>query len=171
VRRASSWASIAQSFELGDHPNTDETGRFVPGIVALEAGSMCFSPHERRRRVVLILALLAMASCADQPPAPPPQASAPTRPAFKIQSFPPEPPAPPSPGTAAELPPGSLRTNDPSAPPDTPLCGTAAREANAAGAAISPAIVASGGACLANACFDPSTDTYIGADGFRHVCQ
>ncbi|MCW4583291.1 BA14K family protein [Gluconacetobacter entanii] len=61
--------------------------------------------------------------------------------------------------------------NDPSAPADTPLCGHAAREANAIGATIHPDITPERSSCAANACFDPQTGTYIGADGNRHVCR
>ena len=115
-----------------------------------------------------LLSLLLLAACGEpERAAPATQAARP--PGFAIQSFPPE--AAPA---GATLPPGeqpAQAENDPSAPPDTPLCGTAARETNAAAAALSPRTEAEGGACLATACYDALTDTYIGADGYRHVCQ
>ena len=66
---------------------------------------------------------------------------------------------------------GMVPSNDPSAPLDTPLCGRAAREQNQAAATIASDVVSGGGACVQTACFDPLTDTFIGADGYRHVCQ
>ena len=92
-----------------------------------------------------------------------------------IQQFLPDQAAPPgtaaaAPGTAGENP-EQARENDPSAPLDTPLCGRAEREAIATDAAISPAVMGGAGSCAATACFDPLTDTYLGADGARHVCQ
>jgi hypothetical protein len=118
------------------------------------------------RAVVLAQAL---ASCAnDQSATSSVTASgAPARPAFKVQGFLPE-----APGEATAS--GSTepeRFNDPSAPLDTPLCGVAARERNAVSVAVVPAVASSGNACLQTACFDALTDTYIGADGYRHVCQ
>jgi hypothetical protein len=61
--------------------------------------------------------------------------------------------------------------NDPPAPPDTPLCGREAREANAIGATLQGPRVAGSGICASFACYDPLTATYIGADGYRHVCR
>ncbi|MCQ8241489.1 hypothetical protein [Rhizosaccharibacter radicis] len=61
--------------------------------------------------------------------------------------------------------------NDPSAPADTPLCGTAAREANDMGRNILASQYAQAGICSSFACYDPATATYIGADGYRHVCR
>lgn len=81
------------------------------------------------------------------------------------------PPAAAASGTSGEEEGAENRANDPSAPADTPLCGTAARELAAASAAISPGVMAAGGVCTQTACFDPLTGTYIGADGERHVCQ
>ncbi|PYD60687.1 hypothetical protein CFR73_06110 [Novacetimonas maltaceti] len=75
---------------------------------------------------------------------------------------------PPVAATGAAAP---VLVNDPSAPADTPLCGHAAREANAIGATIHPDITPERSSCAANACFDPQTGTYIGADGNRHVCR
>ncbi len=61
--------------------------------------------------------------------------------------------------------------NDPPAPPDTPLCGREARERNAIGSQIQGARVASSGICASFACYDPLTATYLGADGYTHVCR
>ncbi len=123
-------------------------------------------------RTLVVLAGLAMTACSEGEQAfstGPAAVTASPRPGFKVQTFLPEQPAPPALPAGAQA--GSERADDPSAPLDTPLCGRVDREASAAGAAISPAMTTSGNACLGNACFDPSTDTYIGADGYRHVCQ
>ena len=77
----------------------------------------------------------------------------------------------PPPAVAATGTAEPVLVNDPSAPADTPLCGHAAREANAIGATIHPDITPLRSSCAANACFDPQTGTYIGADGNRHVCR
>lgn len=61
--------------------------------------------------------------------------------------------------------------NDPSAPMNTPLCGTAAREADAIGQSLLSRQYATAGACSSFACYDPATATYLGADGYRHVCR
>ena len=61
--------------------------------------------------------------------------------------------------------------NDPPAAPDTPLCGRQALEANTIGAQLQGAAVAGSGICGSFACYDPLTATYIGADGYRHVCR
>ena len=61
--------------------------------------------------------------------------------------------------------------NDPSAAPDTPLCGQQARERDAIGVALQGPRVAASGVCAGFACYDPLTATYIGADGYRHVCR
>ena len=61
--------------------------------------------------------------------------------------------------------------NDPPASPDTPLCGRQAREVNAIGTTLQGARVATSGICSSFACYDPLTATYIGADGYRHVCR
>ena len=62
-------------------------------------------------------------------------------------------------------------SNDPSASVDTPLCGRQARDANAIADTLLPSRLAASGACAGFACYDPLTATYIGADGFRHVCR
>ena len=61
--------------------------------------------------------------------------------------------------------------NDPPAAPDTPLCGRQAREVNAIGAVLQGPRVSASGICARFACYDPLTATYIGADGYRHVCR
>ncbi|NHO33862.1 hypothetical protein [Acetobacter fallax] len=78
-----------------------------------------------------------------------------------------------APGTVTETAPPENVTlvNDPSAPASTPLCGTAAREANAMAAAMYPQPLSSGNACTQNACFDPATQTYIASDNTRRVCR
>ncbi len=125
------------------------------------------------RAFVALSGLLALAACAEPPPSPPGvAASGPVRPETP-------PPAPFSPEAAAEnalpavagAPEAEAKVNDPSAPADTPLCGRAARERIADDAAIEPDVIEGAGACAETACFDPATDTFIGADGYRHVCQ
>ena len=130
----------------------------------------------RRGRIAIAVLLLA-SGCAAEPPAPAGEgvtASVPVGPG----SPPVEPASPPDEATTA--PAGTAgatdasaatATNDPSAPLDTPLCGRAARERNQAAAAIASDVMSGGGACVQTACFDPLTDTFIGADGYRHVCQ
>lgn len=78
-----------------------------------------------------------------------------------------------APGLAEETPPANEAqlTNDPSAPANTPLCGSAQQEANAAGTGIYSNGVASGGSCARNACFEPLTGTFIAATGRRSVCR
>ena len=127
--------------------------------------------HIRRQSRWVVALALVLCACADETATPTsaPAASA-SRPAFKIQSFQPETSSPET-GADVNATAAPARLNDPSAAPDTPLCGRAAREAADAAAAISPSVTESGNACLASACFDPLTDTYIGADGYRHVCQ
>lgn len=65
----------------------------------------------------------------------------------------------------------SQLTNDPSAPADTPLCGTAARESQAMAVQNYPQPLSSGNSCVKNACFNPQTGTYIAADGTPRVCR
>ncbi len=125
------------------------------------------------RGLVTVLAVLTLSGCADDasPSAVAPSSAPAARPAFKVQSFLPEEPAPPQSAQGAASNVGPARANDPSAPIDTPLCGQAEREASNFGAMISPAVTSSGNACLGTACFDPATGTFVGADGYRHVCQ
>lgn len=66
---------------------------------------------------------------------------------------------------------GAVMTNDPSAPADTPLCGMAARERSDIGKALLGRQYADAGICSSFACYDAATATYIGADGYRHVCR
>ncbi len=108
-------------------------------------------------------ATLALAGCADTPP--PPPAAAP------VAAVPAPPPRSggivlsPQPEGAPAL------ANDPSAPADTPLCGIQAREANAVSQSLLAQQYAEAGICSSFACYDPATATYIGADGYRHVCR
>lgn len=60
---------------------------------------------------------------------------------------------------------------DPSAPLNTPLCGTAARENMAMGVQNYPQPLSSGNSCVQNACFDTQTGTYIASDGTKRVCR
>lgn len=62
-------------------------------------------------------------------------------------------------------------TNDPSAPANTPLCGTAARESQAMATQNYPQPLTSGNSCVQNACFNTQTGTYIAADGSARVCR
>ncbi|GBQ89481.1 hypothetical protein AA13595_2654 [Gluconacetobacter johannae DSM 13595] len=116
------------------------------------------------RLAVAAMMLSGLAACAPQPATRPvAQAPAARRPPLQF-----------APGTVVEAPPPANEAqlvNDPSAPLNTPLCGAAAREAVAAGARLNPAPLTSGNSCVAGACFDPLTGTYIGADGHRHVCR
>ncbi len=107
-------------------------------------------------------ATLALTGCADTPPLPPPAAPVAV------------PAAPPRPGgiVLAPQPEGApALVNDPSAPADTPLCGVQAREADAVSQSLLPQQYAEAGICSGFACYDPATATYIGADGYRHVCR
>jgi hypothetical protein len=112
---------------------------------------------------VLLMTPLALSGCAGKQAAS--VGSPPVSGRIPPQTFPP--------GTVTEEPPpeGAKLVNDPSAPVDTPLCGTAAREANAMGQAVYPQPLISGGACTQNACFDPATQTYIASDNTRRVCR
>ncbi|MBB2202539.1 BA14K family protein [Gluconacetobacter tumulisoli] len=115
------------------------------------------------RLAVAVMMLSGLAACAPQPVARPAAQAVPRRPPLQF-----------APGTVVEAPPPANEAqlvNDPSAPLNTPLCGAAARAAVATGARVNPAPLASGNSCVANACFDPLTGTYIGADGNRHVCR
>ncbi len=131
---------------------------------------------------LLLAAPLLLAGCDADTTATTTAATTPPHPRIPIQRFLPEPappePPPPTPAPGAPAPADNAaagqppeRENDPSAPLDTPLCGRAEREAIAASTAVSPEVIPAAGACAETACFDPLTDTYIGADGARHVCQ
>lgn len=117
-------------------------------------------------RAALWLTALAigLAGCADAPAAPPVAEAASRQPK----------PAPPAGIVLAPQPgaPGSVAlANDPSAPLDAPACGTAAREAVTVAQAVLPRQNASAGVCSSFACYDPATATYLGLDGYRHVCR
>lgn len=94
-------------------------------------------------------------------------AATPHVPAHKIppQSF--------APGMVSDTPAAneSQLVNDPSAALDTPLCGTAAREAQATAVQNYPQPLSVGNSCTQNACFNPQTGTYIAADGTPRVCR
>ncbi len=108
-----------------------------------------------------LAATLALAGCADTPP----PAAAP--PVAVVAAAPPR-----AQGIVlSPQPQGAVLANDPSAPADTPLCGVRAREANAVGQSLLPQQYAQAGICSSFACYDPATATYIGADGYRHVCR
>ncbi len=108
-----------------------------------------------------LAAALALAGCADTPP---PPAAAPVAAAAAA-------PAPTGGIVRSPQPQGPVLANDPSAPADTPLCGVQAREADAIGQSLLPQQYAEAGICSSFACYDPATATYIGADGYRHVCR
>ncbi|GBQ16355.1 hypothetical protein AA16663_2370 [Komagataeibacter rhaeticus DSM 16663] len=122
-----------------------------------------------RLRLCTIGAAVLLAGCAAQPARQRPdsviaaQATTPGR--IPPQDF--------APGMTGEetAPSGVVLTNDPSAPADTPLCGHAAREANALGATVHPDMTPAASPCAANACLDPQTGTYIADDGSRRVCR
>ncbi|MCH4092807.1 MAG: hypothetical protein LKE96_00515 [Acetobacter peroxydans] len=65
----------------------------------------------------------------------------------------------------------SAKQNDPAAPRDTPLCGTAAREAMAMAVQNYPQPLTSGNSCTQNTCYNTQTGTYIAADGTQRVCR
>lgn len=108
-------------------------------------------------RVVGCLAVGLLAGCAEQPH----KGSA----KVATQSF--------APGMLSDAPPAneSQLVNDPSAPADTPLCGTAAREAQATAQQNYSKPLGVGNSCTQNACFNTQTGTYIAADGTARVCR
>ena len=138
----------------------------------------------RPRAALTLVILLATTRCAE-PPAPRPIATRPAGPANPAARLSAQPPA----QVPAQMPPGASRAqplpdgtaagqdakpvpfNDPPAAPDTPLCGRQAQESNAIGAALQGQRVAASGICAGFACYDPLTATYIGVDGYRHVCR
>ncbi len=132
-------------------------------------------PSRSRRPAarLLLLGLLGLARC-ETPPAASPQAAA-TATAPAPTPVPAQTAAPAQQAVAADetAPAGDRPTllNDPSAAANTPLCGQQARERNAIGAALQGSRVAASGVCAGLACYDPLTATYIGADGYRHVCR
>ncbi|MFT8521405.1 hypothetical protein [Gluconobacter oxydans] len=113
-----------------------------------------------------LVALPLLAACAQQPTAPArPAGSPPTQARIPPQDF--------APGLAEETSEDGKKKlfNDPSAPLNTPLCGTALQEQAQAGAAVYPQSVASTSSCPRNACFQPLTGTYIAATGAQSVCR
>lgn len=106
------------------------------------------------RGAVTCAVIIFLAGCSAQPARKPPQTFAPG-----LVSQPSE--------TYSE----SMVVNDPSASPDTPLCGTAAREAQAMAAQNYPQPYSAGSSCTQNACFNPQTGTYIASDGTQRVCR
>ncbi|TLU74270.1 hypothetical protein [Lichenicoccus roseus] len=144
------------------------------------AAASCSEP----RRLAALGLVVALAGCAAPPPAPLPVAAAPhvAAPAPASQPSQQSTPVPtlnPNTSPGPGIPPSAsldenghpILFNDPPASPDTPLCGREARERNAIGAQIQAARVASSGVCSSFACYDPLTATYIGADGYTHVCR
>lgn len=107
------------------------------------------------RHGLLLVALLGVARCAEPLPA----GAGPLRPAA----------AAPAASPVADGKP--VLFNDPPARPDTPLCGRQAQEVNAIGAVLQGPRVAASGICARFACYDPLTASYLGADGYRHVCR
>lgn len=63
------------------------------------------------------------------------------------------------------------KSNVPSAPLTTPLCGAALREQAQSGAAVYTQGLTSGSSCTQNACFQPLTGTYITQNGTNSVCR
>lgn len=113
-----------------------------------------------------LVVLPLLAACAEQPAAPAQTAA--QAPAQKI------PPQDFAPGLAEEAPHTGQKVllNDPSAPTNTPLCGTALHEANQAGAAVyAQGLASTASSCPQNACFEPLTGTFIAADGNKSVCR
>ncbi|WP_156809294.1 hypothetical protein [Saccharibacter floricola] len=63
------------------------------------------------------------------------------------------------------------KTNLPSAPLNTPLCGAALREQAQTGAGLYTQGMTSGNSCAQNACFQPLTGTFISQNGTNSVCR
>lgn len=103
------------------------------------------------------------------PPAVPPAAPPSVEQATVAQVAPSAPASSADSGDAGQS--ATLLPNDPSAPTNTPLCGTAAQEYTALTRQLMPRQYAEAGQCSAYACYDAATATYIGADGYRHVCR
>ncbi|MFT8950860.1 MULTISPECIES: hypothetical protein [unclassified Gluconobacter] len=114
-----------------------------------------------------LVVLPLLAACAEQPSATSSHAAV-QAPAQKI------PPQDFAPGLAEEAPADGHKVllNDPSAPSNTPLCGTAQREANLAGSALyAQGLATTTSSCPQNACFEPLTGTFIAANGNKSVCR
>jgi len=112
-----------------------------------------------------LVALPLLAACAELHTAPARPAAATTQARIPPQDF--------APGLAEEAPEDGKKKlfNDPSAPLNTPLCGSALQEQAQAGAALYPQSLASTSSCPRNACFQPMTGTYIAATGAQSVCR
>ncbi|GBR69991.1 hypothetical protein [Gluconobacter kanchanaburiensis] len=112
-----------------------------------------------------LVALPLLAACVDQPRAPVPTAGPVTQAKIPPQDF--------APGLVDESSEDGKKKlfNDPSAPLDTPLCGSALQEQARAGAAVYAQSLASTSSCPRNACFQPLTGTYIAATGAQSVCR
>ncbi len=148
--------------------NVTGAGTLIPRTAARTGWHMAGMGRGRPAAIVLASAL-ALAGCEDAPvPAP---ASAPVPTAAALAPAAQGIVLSPQPGGAAAAPAGVVLANDPSAPTSTPLCGAAAREADAIGQALLPRQYADSGICQSFACYDPATATYIGLDGYRHVCR
>ncbi|AOX21282.1 hypothetical protein [Kozakia baliensis] len=118
-----------------------------------------------RRFALFAVPFFLLSACAQEKPRPSQSVAA--RPHAKI------PPQDFAPGLAEETPPANEAqlVNDPSAPLNTPLCGTALREAAQTGTGIYSNGLAAGNPCTQNACFQPLTGTFISASGARSVCR
>lgn len=104
-----------------------------------------------------------LAGCASTPPTR--QDAAAQHPA--IQSF----AGAPS-GSGGDVAPSDrTKTNLPSAPVNTPLCGTALHEQARTGAGVYSRSLTVGNSCARNACFQPLTGTFIAQDGNNSVCR
>ncbi|MQR98905.1 hypothetical protein [Gluconobacter aidae] len=112
-----------------------------------------------------LVALPILAACAQQPARPVRTAGPVTHAKIPPQDF--------APGLVDETPEDGKKKlfNDPSAPLDTPLCGSALQEQARTGAAVYPQSLASTSSCPRNACFQPLTGTYIAATGAQSVCR
>lgn len=64
-----------------------------------------------------------------------------------------------------------VKYNVPSAPLDTPLCGSALQERAQTGGRLYGQSLSSGNQCVLNACFQPLTGTYIAQTGNPVVCR
>lgn len=64
-----------------------------------------------------------------------------------------------------------VKENTPSAPLETPLCGTALHERAEADTVLYQHSLQSGSSCVVNACFQPLTGTYISENGNNSVCR
>ncbi|MDF7674336.1 hypothetical protein PT277_02935 [Acetobacteraceae bacterium ESL0709] len=118
------------------------------------------------RKIVAPLCLLVVASCASTPPQ---SHSGQMEQAARSQSFAPSMVA----SDYGSNYPSSRRTkyNMPSAPLNTPLCGSSLQEQALTGQGIYSQSLSSGNNCALNACFQPLTGTYIAQTGNAVVCR